>query len=379
MVSSLKQGCFFSVDLEIIKKNVISGGMAEEIFAYIILARHINARAKSPCSTAGANAVANKAGITYRKAEKALAWLSTIRDIPCEIESFISTPIENPGLPDKSKDKRLIVRWLLYKRSSPTLLYLANSLVDGIGAGKEVPPLMRIMNQTGIASGISVHKARLDSIMLLLTMYLYHEIADCGGVDPRVGLFREWNNAKPMEEIYYDGLPILLQEIQDGKPTVYIKFANKSLFYVADDEERMKRFWHAFDSLKKLGFVYEVLHIWDENPHENTRAEPLYPLYIFDRHARDNEPFLAYEIHKLLINDGIIDGAYIDDFFNLIRENRNNNEKQFRYIMPSEGGYPLSVYRLRFRPKTRDNFLGIEQEERRSKNWLGLFEKDFCE
>lgn len=385
MSYTIKKGEFFSVDIEVIKSIVKSGGGAEDVMGYLILSRHTNSRAKSPYTTAGANAVANKAGITNRHAEKVLSWLSLSESISGQIRQFIfhrldyieMTHEEIPEYLGAGKNSRTKVRWVLGESPEPTLLYLANGLVDGIGKGKENPPLARIISQTQMGKNINIHKARLDSIMLLLNMYLYHELGSCGGVDPRVGFYRSWENEEQNEDIYYDDLPYKAQDIGGSNEIMFTAFSEKSLFYISDNDERNKRFWHAFKNLKKLAFIYEVLQIWDDDPHKNERAEPLYPLYVFDRHARKAEPYLAKVIHRTIINIGAF--SDVENFFDSLRDIRGSNKYLFRYAVPQDGGFPLSVFRLRFRAKTRDNFIGMEQEIRRADYWKSLLESEFVD
>ena len=56
--------------------------------------------------------------------------------------------------------------------------------------------------------------------------------------------------------------------------------------------------------------------------------------------------------------------------FEHISFNRASGDHSFRYAIPKQGGYPLSVYRLRFRPKTRDTGAGMEAEKNRAASWL---------
>jgi hypothetical protein len=137
-------------------------------------------------------------------------------------------------------------------------------------------------------------------------------------------------------------------------------FANETLFYISEEKIRFKRFWHAFENLKSLGFIYEVIQIWDDNPLTTRDAEILYPLYILDRHARQSEPYLAKAIHETLIKDR--NPFDIPQFFEEI------DTGVFRYLAYSKH-YPLGIFRLRFRPKVNATGRWLKAEVSKVNTW----------
>jgi hypothetical protein len=351
-----KNGNFFAMCNQTIRNIVDAGGKAEHVIGYMILSRHTSAKGKFKYrgSTAGAQAIARRGSFTYRESEKIISWL--------EGNGFINRPEADA----ESKPKKMQYRWLLNELNDNSIVYLSNSLLDGTpGPGKDNPPMQRIINETPFPTGIkiTIKDARLDSLMVLLHLYQHHDIAGSGGVDPRVGIYRKWEHTDPIE-VFDDARPLLtVQEIK-GAGTYFTNVAASDALYYIEDLDLIKiRYWNAFNNLSKLGFVYEVLEIWDSNPLGNDDAEILYPLYIFSRHARKSEPYLAKTIHSALINADP-DGISIPNFFESI-----THSSQFRYAMPKEGAYPLSVFRLRFRPKTRDTGIGLDREKTRASLW----------
>ena len=176
--------------------------------------------------------------------------------------------------------------------------------------------------QPDFDNGIGMQQARLDAAVLLVHLYRNTALEDCGGVDPRSGLYREWAvvdddategwlDRPPVMEL--EGTNAALYEVAGRSTTVFLSFAATALAYVPDPAERTRRFWCAFKNLLRQGFVYEVLTVWSDNPistdkKKAKRAELLYTLYIFDRHARDqDEPYLQREIHSMALKRGDID------------------------------------------------------------------------
>jgi hypothetical protein len=116
------------------------------------LARHATAKPlkEGKLSAAGANAIQKRAGLTNPRAVAALDWLrkpekqmsdgNGTRFISCAEE--VRERAGSQAVPEhfghgKNNSKRTKVRWWLAPFKDP--LYLANALIDGIGAGKETP------------------------------------------------------------------------------------------------------------------------------------------------------------------------------------------------------------------------------------------------
>jgi len=370
---SRKTGGFFVVDLNILNTIVDAGGFADDVMAYLVLSKGVNRRRRPDkpdafISTYGALSIHKQTGISYTKAEAAIQWLLE--------NGFIGKAVGEsiPAQLGKGNDRKHKSRWLIARTPEPQDIALANALVDGIGKGKNNPPLMRIYNDIKLGKNCMVADSRLDAIMVLAQLYRHHTFADCGGINPRSGLYREWvaaDNAVGEQVTEVEGTNASLYEIEGTQNTVFNQFASAALFYIKDDAERYARFWEAFNNLKDFGLLYEVTQIWDANPNGSNgrRAEPLYTLYVHDRHARESEPYLLKDIHNLAFKAGAMDRytEFVDDGSNI-------KSGRYRYIAKTNSGaYPISIYRLRFRAGTQDTGIGMAAEQNRVNRWQEAF------
>lgn len=356
-----KAGGFFTVNLSQVDSMVQQGAGAEEVMAYLVLARGCG---KNSSTAHGANSIANRTGLTHYRAEQSMEWLIN--------GSYILKILKHEGI----EGKKRLSRWQLTEPMDGHELALANALMDGIGRGANNPPLTRIYNEVSMGNHCVLPDARLDALMVLLHLYRHHLMADYGGVNPRAGIFRSWQAAENFNGesvVDVDGTNAALYEIEGSNTTMYLKFAEEALLYVADNEERNVRFWDAFRNLHKLGFMYEVTQVWSGNPEKDKKAEPLYTLYIHDRHARESEPYLSSEVHKAAMRRGTMSGYSFstqDPWENVAGTGR------FRFIANKKvGGFPLGIYRLRFRAGTKDTGKGILAEKSRVNNWATILSK----
>jgi len=361
-VPKTKKGGFFILDLNVVDDMVRKGAGAKEVATYLVMVR---GGGKKEVSTHGANSVSNRIGMTHYQAEKALAWLAE--------EGYIVAAEPYEGVVKKRQ-----VRWRVVAFQDSLEVPLANALLDGIGKGKDNPPLARIFEQVRMSNHCVFADARLDCIMVLLHFYRHHLLAECGGVDPRAGIYRSWvatENSDGNKVLDIEGTRLSLHEIEGREDVMQLKLAEETLFYISESEERNLRFWDAFHNLRNLGFIYEVVQVWSADPITHKRAEPLYTLYVRDYHARQTEPYLQTQIHKLALRLRYLDphtefshigrGEEIpDEFANIL------DSGKFRFIAPTKtGGFPIGIYRLRFRPGTRDTSIGIREENLRVAQW----------
>ena len=366
------KGGFFGMSISTLKQMVKEGAGAEELMAYIVLARGVNMRGEKRVSTHGVNSISNRLGISYRKAESALKWI--------EQQGIVHKSHENTTSPVPKKQQ---AKWIL--KEEPLDVYLANAITDGIGEGKKNPPLARIYNQVSLGSSGLAANARLDAVMLLMHLYHYQDMQDCGGVNPRAGIYKLWSDAENVWGNKVTEIPNsngAMFEIEPSNQVMFTKFAAEALFYVTDKEERHSRFWDALSDLRRLGFLYEVTQVWSADPNgkEGSKAEPLYTLYVHDRHARKSEPYLQRLIHTTAVRTGAIDayteaqGFLGNDEDSVVMSGVATG--RLRYIAHKKaGGYPIGIYRLRFRPKTKDVGMGIENEKRRVDQWAQILNK----
>lgn len=392
------RGQFFSLSLATLDSIARAGGQAEAVLGYLVLSRHTKGKGSDSgkFTAASAQAISEKAGLIRTKAEKALEWLST--HYPSLSPGDKKTPFivsanearkQSPHIPEhfgKARAKQTQIRWVL--DPGENLLYLANALVDGIGKGKFNPPLQRIYNEVrpDFEAGISMREARLDTLMLLLHSYWHHDLEGSGGVNPRAGVYREWGLvADPAyrEAIQpIEGTNAAMHEIEGGSHMVFDSFAKEALFYVDDEVQSTKRFSCAFRNLQRLRLIYEVLTVWDSDPVKNVEAELQYTLYIHDRHARDSEPYIQKEVHKAAYALGVRKRFFdfhpdADEYAHEDDDHSSFiNSKRFRFIASRQrGGYPVGIFRLRFRARDRDTGLGISAEKRRCDEWTGILKK----
>lgn len=352
---------------------VEAGGFADDVMAYLVLSKGVNRRhrpdkADAFITTYGAQAISKQTGISYTKAEAAIKWL---------LENGFIGKAEGESIPaqlGKGNDRKHKSRWLIARTLEPQDIALANALVDGIGKGKTNPPLMRIYNDIRLGANCMVADSRLDAIMVLAHLYRHHTFADCGGINPRSGLYRNWvaaSNDLDEQTTEIEGTNATLYEIEATQNRVFNQFASEALFYIKDEAERHARFWEAFSNLKDFGLMYEVTQVWDANPNGSNgrRAEPLYTLYVHDRHARKSEPYLQSAIHTLAFKAGAM-----DRYTEFSDDDSNIKSGRFRYIANSKtGGYPIGIYRLRYRAGTTDTGIGMAAEQSRVNRWQEAF------
>lgn len=357
--AEIKKGEFFNMSLETVRHLVKEGAGAEEVIAYLVLCRGTNAISTKRVSSHGAKSVSERGGFSYRRAVEAIAWLEknmvVVKKVP-----------ENSPVP-----KKLQPKWELVSEGED-LLYLPNSLIDGLKGISIKSPLCAIYEDLPLGSSCIIADTRLDALMVLFHLYKHDDFAGCGGIDPRKGIYKAWTSAEGLEDYFESVTPLegtnaSLFQIEADTRSVFHTFANEALFYIADEAERFIRFWEAFNNLQRESLVYEVTQIWNADPNgkEGRKAEPLYTLYVHNKSARDSEPYLQECIHRTLIRIGEVDREYFfhDDF-------SFKYSGKFRYIAATKHkGFPLGIYRLKFRPKTKDYGLGFAAEKKRVGDW----------
>jgi hypothetical protein len=347
---------FFTFSPTLINEIVKLGGGAEELSAYLVIKRGAGAKTYSNW---GANSVAQYIGLSFHRANQCIHWLE-------EHEFIKRLATTKNGDSQKSNSK-----WQFKIDEDEIEIALSNALIDGVGAGNKNPPLLRLRNEIDMGKW-GIRSSRIDAFVVLMSLYRYHCLAEYGGIDPLQGVYKRWQAAENYEGIQITELPgtdAALYEIKASEDIVYKYFANQTLIYVSNDEERYQRFWEAFNNLKYLGWLYQTTQIWSADPSVNKDAEPLYTLYVHDRHARHTDSYLANLINKISINQ--LNPDY--GFFNSSGEFEDEFDHfkgQFRYVaLKKQGGFPIGIYRLKFRPHTRDTGKGMAEEEIRQKRW----------
>lgn len=358
LVTTAKKQGFFSLNLNLINDLVTEDGVgADELMAFIVLNR--GTMKGNAISTHGAMSIAERTGMTNYMANEVLRTLSN--------RGYIHTPEIVEGYASKRTP-----RWGIRVSPNPDPVALANYLVDGIGRGKGHPPLSRIRHDVKSAKNGSTAEARLDTLMVLLYLHKYHSIADFGGVDPRSGVYCNWHSAENSNgnEVEVIDDVYSLFEITGDNMQYRREFSEEALIYVKDEGERKIRFLNAFENLRRFGILYEVTQIWTDDPLKNRSAEPLYTLYVHDRHARNEDPYLSTQIHSAMFKSGQLDPKHEFSSHENQRIENNLGTGQFRFVANTKtGGFPIGIYRLRFRPGTIDTGKGMDAEQRRVDHW----------
>lgn len=379
---------FFQVWLEAIDE-MARHGQVEPVLAYLVLARHTKGQDIAPAtpagslSTAGVQAITNKTGLTARTANQALEWL-------CQ-RGFIETAADArqrlgaeavPGQFGKGTFTGHRVRWYLVPRDGIRVA-LANELVSGLGKGRADAPLVRLCEKadTDFKHGMTVGKAQLDALTLLIHLYHHQDLQTCGGVDPWTALCRAYcridtTYRRAVTFIFED---MALIEVQSHQAVADPRFALEALGYVPR-EHRQQRFWNAYANLKKLGLIYEVLTVWAGQPGlpEDPVPELAYTLYVHDGAARKGDPYLQPEINRTAAALGVLDGREFADN-RYVGDDSFLESGRFRYICPWAKDGPdyvaVGVTRLRYRPRTPDTGRGMEWERKRVERWKATLDK----
>lgn len=365
------KGQFFSVSFYMLLIIAESGGGADELNTYLTLARGAG---KYQSSGWTENAVADRLRISYSKVTKAFAWLEERQFINMNRDSQTAPNTSSVDAVATKTNSRFKHKWRIAKSEGPRL-YLPNSLIDGIGKGKDMPPLARLYGDvaTDIAVGITAGMARLDAVMLLLTLYRNHDLELFGGVDPAIW-HQKWAHADPFSrdaEYAIRGTNLVIKEIKRGNSNYGNELLALPHFRSASQEVRQARLSLAMRNIRSAGLVYDVLTVWTANPVDDLGAEVMYPLYIFDGRARNSkqEPTLYRKINAIAMKafkEAYGRKAVFDDDGALVL----NEGDFFRYIEPcGANAKALSVLHLRYRPNDRDTGHGMLEQKRRVEDW----------
>ncbi len=184
---------------------------------------------------------------------------------------------------------------------------------------------------------------------------------DFGGVDPTC-VHALWREKEPLEttrEISW-----LVVEIEFDGLTANGAWMNEVFSHIKI-EDRWLHFVNAFNNLKRLGLIYEVITVWSQDPLSEPKAELLYPLYIRDFHARQKEPYLLPDIHNFLVQSECWDGlSLVQTLEDVVG---SNNFRLLRFESSTQ--HVMGVIRLRYRAATNDVGTWAKEEEQRVKRW----------
>jgi hypothetical protein len=342
----------FSVNSTTIQQLADKEAAFHLIVTYLFLARGVSMRSMRRMSSYSAAHIVAKTRLSQSQVDSALQFLSAQNVIE----------VQESGNPQDKSGK-----WVLLDDVPD--IFLPAVLTDN---KHQVPPLMRLLHAA------SPEDTRLeyvlDELVVLLMLYRYQDMEKCGGIDPRAGLYRQWTMAAGATPFKNQVKNIVGSEaaiFEVGGPTTlqFAHFADAALAYVHEQGERHDRFFNALWHLQHLGFVYEVAQIWDSDPNgvDGNEAVPLYTHYVHDALARDVEPSLQKEIQRVSYRLGMLDGY--KEFTEL--EYTHAESVRFRFVADKQvGGYPIGVYRLKFRHHSTAMSVDIDSESRRAGDWL---------
>lgn len=389
-------GEFFMVRYSYLREIVLLDGGVEELIAYIILSRGAGSFTTSFWSD---NAVKKYGGLRFDRAKSACAWLEkngfirlhrkyheTVAQINREKLASREQRVDSAGNPLAAPEKtRMCQKWILAELDETTAnvpfdlnlsdeIYLPNQIVNGFKKGPKYYPLGKLYNgvHTSPEDGINTDAARLDALMLLVRLYMHHNIQKWGGVNPRVWR-GEWNN-ETTDEHRWTPIPdtnYFLVEIVEGAKIFDEDYDEELLFFVVP-MKRKNHFHLAMRNLRKFGFVYEALQVWDADPLDCSDTKPailLYPLHSYNAHARaQNEPFLSDAINALC--EMVYDP---EDIENGIRGVTHSGF--FRYIEHQDlDACALAALRLRYRAHDHDTGVGFEAQRSLVRDWQEIID-----
>jgi hypothetical protein len=339
----------FSVSSATITRLAKPDAGIEAMLVYIILARGVSMSSMQRMSAYNASHIVSKIFLEQSKIDTALQWLVTQN----VIASGHSADPQDPG-----------VKWLL--QDGPQDIYLPALLTDTKG---RPPPIMRVH-----APEQGLPEIAVDDLVVLLMLYQFQDMEKCGGVDPRSGLYRQWVNTAeghegPYQVVNIIGSDAAIFEVSGATALVCDKFAAHALSYVEDEQVRKERLHQALLRLQQAGLMYEVVQVWDSNPNgvDGRHAKPLYTHYVVDPVARDLDPSLQKEIQRVAYRLGVTD-SYAEF---TEAEYAQALAVKLRYVADKQvGGYPVGVFRLKYRHHSTEKSVDADAESHRANAWL---------
>lgn len=367
-----EQSGFFSASISVIKAIACTWRRPEHVAVYLTICRYKQNRGPGAgmVSTAGLNALEKKLDISRRLAGLVAGDLEEFGYITSR-EKVDDPETALPTFMGKAQGRQNTVRWVLDEtQSSDDLVYLPNGIIDGVGRGKENPLIHKIMTRSGTAK-LPKETVRLDTLTVLAALYYHHQLADFGGVDPSQAIYRDWTKDCPDDIESVVGELALTGVYSKGEATkwlVYREFLELALPGESSGNENVKeRFFNVIKWLQTEGYIYEVLQIWSGNPTTDRYAEVMYPLYIFDHHMRQKEPSMYKVINSKMAEQGVLHPCITGE--NAVGAYEDLGNIYLYFHKRDETVYPLSVYRLKYKPSTADAAKWVDRERVAVEDW----------
>lgn len=319
------------------------------ILSYILLARGVDQLDARRTTTSNAAFIQTKTQWESDAVNHAIEWLKQ--------QDYIE-------LVEVIEEKEKTTHWQIKDGQLDTLLPI--TLIDGNG----VTPLTRLYSPRILSEEDNLRQ--IDHLVAICMLYLYNDMTLYGGVNPRIGLYRKWNdfdenNNKPVLNILNSDAAIYLVS---GPTVVHYEGFAKALFpYIADTNERLSRVANSLQKLVLNGFLYETVQIWDGNPitQSGAEAQPMYTIYIHDPISKTDEPELQRMIQRVAYRLGIKDGykEFTEDDY------EKAESVNFRYVADKQvGGYPIGIFRLRFKLMSDNDINAVDVDRVRAAAWL---------
>lgn len=325
-------------------------GRFEYVAGFLALARHamgIPIAGFPPFSFTGAgvNAIHEKGCMSEESARGVFEELKR--------EGIISLP------PPSAKQASKHARWQVNQGELD--LALPHAFLDGLNGGAVTSAIKRLKNPSSAPTypveGLSSTEKALDALMLLLGLYKHSGMETFGGVSPHC-IYRKWtvqSRVRNAKGIRWGAEP----GEAGGGTTSYHAFMGASLAHRTDAKSKLsdreeRRFWNAFELLRKEGLVYEAVSLFDADPHQNKLASLVCSLRINDFHASTTGD------HNLLAAMEAQSGAELGFYTHPVNE-RDEPEAMW-IILPHKEGAITGIWRPRFRASTSDVGAWIDKE-----------------
>ena len=317
-----------------------------------------------------------RAGISYRAAEKAFNWLK-------QHQLVISPdPNADPKHLGKGATRATQVQCVVTDENPD--IAIARSFLDGTPK-MTVSPLARLLGEISASGGILRREAVMDAMLLFAALMREQDFGEMAGVNPDAwhqpfDLIEPGEDGDMSEPIMSvpgtTGAMVTVKERRSATSTV--AFMQEALGAGSSEDEQMKpRFWHAVAELRRVRLVYRVLVMWQGNPldlKQKSKAEPVATLYINDSWARDfGDPHLQYGINRAAWRTALRE-AYSDfnDGIPFLGSGR------YRYFVRSGTEnviWLLGQLRVRYWASCESTVLGRQREKERTERWLRSIEQ----
>lgn len=374
-------GNFFTVPVQVIEEIASQTQFVDAVLGYLVLRK--SAQGGKELCTAGAPSIAKSLGVTRYKADEILKLLRSVKWGDGPEDCVITTPETwNKATGDKVPEiiRRYPVKVL--PACGEEQIALPNTFVDGLEGYEEYSPVRQLRELDPKAD-------RLDVVRLLLKLYQHQSLVDYGGVDPKV-IYRGWQDQGSVSPGYQEHFarPVALGYLGGdfsagdnlhywlAQPREGCQASPSLLLHIGGTEAR---FWKLLGHLQKLRLFYEVAVVFDADPLQSLSAEPCYPLYTFDRQAREEQAELglgglALKIQDYAAETGFLRRKHLEDLPAAIDlHTKEPVAGLFLFAAPNQTARLITILRLRFRAHTQDTGEGIERERGKIEKWTRCF------